>query len=73
MLTSEPQLKRYYQRITQPVAPDHKITVDGKPIRFVGFERRLERAPALGEHKEPVPRELLGMTRERFDELVVEA
>jgi hypothetical protein len=43
MLSSEPQLERYYQRETQPVAPDHEITVDGEPIRFVGFERRLER------------------------------
>lgn len=70
MLDSDPQLEPYYRRVTQPVAPDHEIVVDAEPIRFAGVEFPLQRAPMLGEHNGYVLRDLLGMPRERFDELV---
>ena len=71
MVTADPQLADYYQAIRQPSAPDLDIWVDAEPIRLAGVTHRLQRAPELGEHSERVLREILGLSREGFDQLVV--
>ena len=68
----DPQLRAHYQRITQPCDPDVEVTIDREAIRFAGHEHVLERAPMLGEHSEIVLREIVGLSREEFDRLVVE-
>lgn len=68
----DPQLRAHYQRITQPCDPDVEVTIDREAIRFAGHEHVLERAPMLGEHIEIVLRELVGLSREDIDRLVVE-
>ena len=72
MLERDPQLARHFQRLHQPGAPDHEITVDAEVIRFAGESDLLERAPLFGEHNEYVLRELLGLSRDEFDALVLE-
>ncbi len=69
---ADPQLARHYQRIRQPSMPDFEIIVDAEPIRLAGDEHIMERAPGLGEHSEAVLRDILGLTMEQFDELVVD-
>ena len=71
MVTADLQLADYYQAIRQPSAPDLDIWVDAEPIRLAGVTHRLQRAPELGEHSERVLREILGLSREGFDQLVV--
>ena len=68
----DPQLRAHYQRITQPSDPDVEVTIDREAIRFAGHEHVLERAPMLGEHNERVLREIVGLSREDFDRLVVD-
>ena len=72
-VTRDPQLAGHYQTKRQPAAPELEILVDSEPIRFVGAgEHTLERAPGLGEHNEYVLREILGLSMEEFDQLVVD-
>ncbi|MEE8422502.1 MAG: CoA transferase [Dehalococcoidia bacterium] len=71
-LERDPQLTLHYQRISQPSDPDVEVVIDRDAIRFAGVEHTLERAPMMGEHNEYVLRELLGVSRDEFDALVVE-
>ncbi len=71
MIETDPQMRHHYQRIRQPSDPDFEITIDGEPIRLTGRDRMLERAPTLGAHNEYVLREILGLTQQDFDALVV--
>ena len=71
MIETDPQMRRHYQRIRQPSDPDFEIVIDGEPIRFAGQDRVLERAPMLGEHNEYVLGEILGLSQQEFDGLVV--
>ena len=72
MIETDPQMRHHYQRIRQPSDPDFEITIDGEPIRLAGQDRVLERAPTLGEHNEYVLREILGLSQQEFDALVVD-
>ena len=72
MIETDPQMRHHYQRIRQPSDPDFEITIDGEPIRLAGHDRLLERAPTLGEHNEYVLREILGLSQQEFDALVVD-
>ena len=49
-----------------------EILVDAEPIRTLGGEHVLERSAGLGEHNEYVLRDLLGLSMEEFDQLVIE-
>jgi crotonobetainyl-CoA:carnitine CoA-transferase CaiB-like acyl-CoA transferase len=71
-VTHDPQLASYYQMKRQPSAPELEILVDSEPIRLLGGKHELERAPALGEHSEYVLREILGLSMEEFDQLVLD-
>ena len=68
----DPQLAGHYQPTYQEAAPDLEILVDAEPIRLVGATHTLERAPTLGEHNEYVLREILGLSMEEFDQLVID-
>ena len=73
MMEVDEGFRDHYQYVRQPSAPEVEIAIDGEPIRFAGEERRvLRRAPVLGEHNEPILRDLLGLTQSEFDALVVE-
>ena len=73
MMEVDEGFRDHYQYVRQPSAPEVEIAIDGEPIRFAGEERRvLQRAPVLGEHNEPILRDLLGLTQSEFDALVVE-
>jgi crotonobetainyl-CoA:carnitine CoA-transferase CaiB-like acyl-CoA transferase len=52
LIERDPQLahRGHYQDIVQPDSPDIVLKVDREAIDFVGVERPLQRAPALGEH-----------------------
>ena len=56
LLERDPQLahRRHYRQVVQPTDPDTVLTVDREAIEFVGVERPLVRAPALGEHNAQV-------------------
>ena len=72
MIEVDPQMTHFYQRVHQPSEPDWEITIDGEAIQFAGQDERiLERAPMLGEHNEYVLREIVGLSQQEFDELVV--
>jgi crotonobetainyl-CoA:carnitine CoA-transferase CaiB-like acyl-CoA transferase len=62
----------HYQTVRSPAAPDVEIPIDGEAIRFSGFPHRLERAPLLGEHNEPVLCDLLGLPNEDYARLVAD-
>ena len=72
LVTRDPQLEGHYQTVRQPAAPDLEILVDAEPIRTLGGEHVLERSAGLGEHNEYVLRDLLGLSMEEFDQLVIE-
>jgi benzylsuccinate CoA-transferase BbsF subunit len=74
LVTADPQLaaEDHYQITKQPSAPDLEIIVDAEPIRAAGGTHTLERAPAIGEHSEYVLREVLGLSMEEFDQLVLD-
>jgi len=74
LVTEDQQLEgvEHYQVTRQPTAPDLEILVDAEPIRVVGGEHILERSPAIGEHSEHVLREVLGLSMDEFNELVVD-
>ncbi len=72
LVTHDPQLRGHYQTVRQPVAPELEILVDAEPIRAFGGEHALERSAGLGEHNEYVLREILGLSMEEFDQLVIE-
>lgn len=62
----------HYQHIHQPSDPEWDIAVTGEPIRFTDEQTRIiERAPMLGEHNEYVLREVLGLSQEECDELIM--
>lgn len=71
MLRRDPQLREHYQTVRSPVAPEIEITIDSEAIRFEGTPHPLRRAPLLGEHNEPVLRELLGLSESDYAELIV--
>ena len=71
-LERDPQLVHHYQRVRQPAAPELDIPIDREAIRFTGFDHRLIRSPMLGEHNEPVVRELLGLSEEQYTRLVLD-
>jgi crotonobetainyl-CoA:carnitine CoA-transferase CaiB-like acyl-CoA transferase len=62
----------HYQTVRSPAAPDVEIPIDGEAIRFSGYPHRLERAPLLGEHNEPVLCDLLGLSNDDYARLVAE-
>ncbi len=62
----------HYQTVRSPAAPDVEIPIDGEAIRFSGFAHRLERAPLLGEHNEPVLCDLLGLSNEDYARLLAD-
>jgi benzylsuccinate CoA-transferase BbsF subunit len=73
MIERDPQLahRRHYQQVVQPTDPDTVITIDREAIEFVGVERPLERAPALGEHNvEVLSRAPLSLTAAEIEALV---
>ncbi len=74
LVTEDPQLAAtdHYQVTRQPTAPDLKIVVDAEPIRVLGGEHVLERSPGIGEHSEWALCEVLGLSMEEFNELVVD-
>jgi benzylsuccinate CoA-transferase BbsF subunit len=73
MIERDPQLahRRHYQRVRQPSEPDVGITIDADAFRIAGVDPVLRRAPMMGEHNEPVLRDLLGVSEAEFDSLVV--
>ena len=73
MMDLDEGFKDHYQRIRQPSDLDWEIAIDGEPIRFTREPRRiLQRSPVFGEHNEYVLRDLLGMSQQEFDGLVVD-
>jgi crotonobetainyl-CoA:carnitine CoA-transferase CaiB-like acyl-CoA transferase len=56
LLERDPQLahRGHYRQYVQPTDPDTVLTVDREAIEFVGVERPVIRAPALGEHNAEV-------------------
>ena len=73
LLETDPQLVDHFQSVDpQPSDPEVELVIDGESIRFAGVDRPLKRAPMYGEHNEYVLRELVGLTQEQFDWLVVE-
>jgi crotonobetainyl-CoA:carnitine CoA-transferase CaiB-like acyl-CoA transferase len=71
-LEVDPQLQSHYQRVRQPSDPGVEIVIDRDAIRFAGVDHVLQRAPMMGEHSEEVLCEILDVSREEFDALVVE-
>ena len=71
-LQEDPQLRDHYQRVRQPSDPDVEGVIDAEVIRFAGVEHRLVRAPMLGEHNERVLCDMVGLSREEFDRLIVD-
>lgn len=69
-LDRDPQMASRFEVVHQPADPGLDITVHGQPIRFVGNENPVGRAPALGEHNEYVFREVMGLSEEEFVELL---
>lgn len=69
-LDRDPQLGPRFEIVHQPTDPGLDITVHGEQIRFVGRENPVGRAPALGEHNEYVFREVVGLSEERYLELL---
>ena len=65
-------MQDHYQHIQQPSDPDVDIVIDADPIRFVGEEARLTRAPMVGEHNDYVLRDILKLQEEDVDRLVAE-
>jgi benzylsuccinate CoA-transferase BbsF subunit len=72
VLEVDPQLRDHFQHVSEPSKPDADMLIDGEAIRFVGVDRPLTQAPALGEDNEHVLCEIVGLSREQFDALVVE-
>ncbi|MEX0941486.1 MAG: CoA transferase [Pseudomonadales bacterium] len=58
MIERDPQLahRHHYQQVVQPTDPDITLTLDREAIHFVGMDRKIERAPTLGEHNHEVLR-----------------
>ena len=56
MIDRDPQLahRDHYQHVVQPTEPDITLTLDREAIHFVGVDRQMQRAPALGEHNQEV-------------------
>ena len=69
-LDRDPQLASRFEIVRQPTDPGLDITVHGEQIRLVGRDNPVGRAPALGEHNEYVFREVVGLSEERFAELL---
>lgn len=68
----DPQLRHHYQIVHQPAAPEIDIPIDGEAARWRGFDHRIVRSPALGEHNEHVIRQVLGWPEERYIQLLVD-
>jgi benzylsuccinate CoA-transferase BbsF subunit len=68
----DPQLRHHDQRVRSPAAPEAEIPIDAEAIRFRGVPHPLRRAPLLGEHNEPVLRDLLGLSEEEYARLIVD-
>ncbi len=66
----DPQLRHHYVRVRQPAAPDVEIPIDREAICFDGADPALVRAPTMGEHGEPILRELLGLSDGEIARLV---
>jgi crotonobetainyl-CoA:carnitine CoA-transferase CaiB-like acyl-CoA transferase len=72
MIERDPQLahRGHYRQVVQPTDPDIVLTIDREAIDFVGVERPLRRAPALGEHNlEIFSRPPLSLTPEQIESL----
>jgi crotonobetainyl-CoA:carnitine CoA-transferase CaiB-like acyl-CoA transferase len=67
----DPQLRDHYPRVFQPSAPETPIPVDREVIAFDGSHPAARRAPMLGEHNEPVLREIAGMSDDEYTALVL--
>ncbi len=68
----DPQLRHHYQIVHQPSAPEIDIPIDREAAQWRGFDHRIVRSPALGEHNEHVIREILGWPEERYIQLLVD-
>ena len=71
-LLVDPHMRDHYQHIQQPSDPDVDIVIDADPIRFVGEEQQLTRAPMMGEHNDYVLRDILKLPREDIDRFVAD-
>ncbi len=69
-LDRDPQMAGRFEVVHQPTDPGLDITVHGEPIRMVGVENPVRRAPALGEHNEYVFREVVGLDEDEFVRLL---
>jgi crotonobetainyl-CoA:carnitine CoA-transferase CaiB-like acyl-CoA transferase len=72
MMETDPQLRDHYQQLHQPAAPDLDIPVDREAAQWVGRTLQLRRSPSLGEHNHYVLQEILGVSDERFAQLVAD-
>lgn len=68
----DPQLRHHYQNIRQPARPDLDVPVDREPVRWVGAEHRLTRAPGVGEHSHEIVCGILGHSDEAFAGLLAD-
>ncbi len=68
----DPQLRHHYQIVHQPSAPEIDIPIDREAAQWRGFDHRIVRSPALGEHNEHVIRDVLGWPEERYIQLLVD-
>ena len=71
MMERDPVMAEHYQCVRQPSDPELEIMIDRDPIWISGHGRELIRAPMRGEHSEYVVCDILGRSREEFDELIL--
>lgn len=71
-LERDPQLVHHYVRVRQPAAPELEIPIDREAIRFDGVDHRPDRSPMMGEHNEPILRDLLGLSEQEYARLVLD-
>ena len=61
MMNLDPQLgRRFYQRISRPLAPEVEILITGEPIQETDHPRELRPAPVIGADNAYVVCEILG-------------
>ncbi len=71
MMEVDEHFRDHFQIIQQPSAPELDIAVERDAIRFMHEDDRiLQRSPMLGEHNEYALRDIAGLSRQEFDELV---
>ena len=68
----DPQLRRHYQRVRHPLAPEAELPIDREAIRVEGIPHQVTRAPMWGEHNEEIVRGVLGRSEEEYTRLVLD-